>query len=35
MTTRDPLDKLLSGRMDRRAFHKMLAGLGLGLPSGR
>jgi len=31
MTTRDPLDKLLSGRMDRRSFHKMLAGLGLGL----
>ena len=31
MTTRDPLDKLLSGRMDRRAFHKTLASLGLGL----
>jgi spermidine/putrescine transport system substrate-binding protein len=34
MTTRDPVDKLLSGRMDRRSFHKMLAGLGLGLAAG-
>jgi spermidine/putrescine transport system substrate-binding protein len=33
-TTRDPIDKLLSGRMDRRSFHKMLAGLGLGLAAG-
>ena len=31
MTTRDPVDQLLSGRMDRRSFHKILAGLGLGL----
>jgi hypothetical protein len=34
MTTRDPVDKLLSGRMDRRAFHKILASLGLGLAVG-
>ena len=31
MTTRDPIDMLLSGRMDRRIFHKTLASLGLGL----
>ena len=31
MTTRDPVDMLLSGRMDRRAFHQMLGALGLGL----
>ena len=31
MTTSDPVDMLLSGRMDRRAFHQMLGGLGLGL----
>ncbi len=31
MTTRDPVDMLLSGRMDRRAFHQILGGLGLGL----
>ena len=34
MTTRDPIDMLLSGRMNRRAFHKMLASLGLGLAVG-
>jgi spermidine/putrescine transport system substrate-binding protein len=31
MTTRDPLDMMLSGRMDRRAFNQTLASLGLGL----
>ena len=31
MTTRDPIDMLLSGRMDRRIFNKTLASLGLGL----
>jgi spermidine/putrescine transport system substrate-binding protein len=31
MTTRDPVDMLLSGRMNRRAFHQMLGALGLGL----
>jgi spermidine/putrescine transport system substrate-binding protein len=34
MTTRDPVDKLLSGRMDRRSFNKTLASLGLGLAAG-
>jgi len=34
MTTRDPVDMLLSGRMERRAFHQMLGGLGLGLAVG-
>ena len=31
MITRDPVDMLLSGRMDRRAFSAALASLGLGL----
>ena len=31
MTTRDPIDMLLSGRMDRRVFNRTLASLGLGL----
>jgi hypothetical protein len=35
MTTRDPIDKLLSGRMDRRAFHKRLASLGFVLTESR
>ena len=30
MTTRDPIDMLLSGRMDRRAFSQTLGALGLG-----
>jgi len=31
MVTRDPVDQLLSGRMDRRAFSAALGSLGLGL----
>ena len=31
MITRDPIDMLLSGRMDRRAFSRTLAALGLGI----
>ncbi len=31
MITRDPVDMLLSGRMDRRAFNRTLTSLGLGL----
>ena len=31
MTTRDPVDMLLSGRMNRRAFQRSLGALGLGL----
>ena len=31
MTTRDPIDMLLSGRMARRDFNRTLASLGLGL----
>ena len=30
MTTRDPVDMLLSGRMDRRAFNRTLGALGIG-----
>ena len=34
MTTRDPVDMLLSGRMDRRGFSQTLAALGIGLAAG-
>jgi len=29
MTTRDPIDRLLSGRMNRRAFQSSLGALGI------
>ena len=31
MVTRDPVDMLLSGRMNRRTFHQTLAAVGLGI----